>query len=297
MLPSIYGRLYVPLSSRSHRHGTTTEYQTRIHISSDIRSVNPTAPRNNSNPPPLPQPALQPHLEENSRSPSAQITPQGQGRGDAQWTHLQPGGGRTLSRPSPSSSSRRRATAKTNTQESLCRHGQHGEAGSPDGPAVGEIRVFNRPSSSLGRNSFVQRTKQRSHGPAAVNGRRRDDVETKKRSAERMGRKTADAVLIGAARGRDGLVACLVRREGNQNAPALSPISPASSEPPPLFLQCCMSRWEWEWEWHQPLPRRRPFIAFQSSFFVSPKIHSTNILLYFSCIRHVPDGLETNHLD
>lgn len=113
---------------------------------------------------------------------------------------------------------------------------------------------------------FAQRW---SRGPAAVDGRTRE-MTSKQRSAarKRMGRKTAEAVLIGAARGRDGRVACLVRREGNQNAPALSPISilprPASfSEPPPLYVP----RWEWEWEWHQPLPRPRPsFIALLSSF-------------------------------
>lgn len=71
---------------------------------------------------PLPRPALQPHLEENTRSPSAQITPrvkEGSGeRGKEDCTVDSPPvfkGGRTLFRPSApsSSSSLRHCTNKT----------------------------------------------------------------------------------------------------------------------------------------------------------------------------------------
>lgn len=128
---------------------TTTKYHTRIHISSDIRSVNSAAPRNNSKPPvPAPSPGTATSPRGKHPEPIRPNHTSGQGRKRRERQgRLHSGLTSSLQgRENPVPSVRAVVVVvvaplhKQNTQESL-----GSRAGSPNGPPVGEIIVFNRP--------------------------------------------------------------------------------------------------------------------------------------------------------
>lgn len=119
---------------------------------------------------------------------------------------------------------------KQNAQESL-----GSRSGKPKRPAGRRNYRLHPPV--VEKQFRAENQAKREPRPGSCGRAGQEEMTSKQRKAQRgkrMGRKTAEAVLIGAARRRDGRVACLVRREGNQKCPRI--ITDLHS-PPPLFSE------------------------------------------------------------
>lgn len=119
---------------------------------------------------------------------------------------------------------------KQNAQESL-----GSRSGKPKRPAGRRNYRLHPPV--VEKQFRAENQAKREPRPGSCGRADQEEMTSKQRKAQRgkrMGRKTAEAVLIGAARRRDGRVACLVRREGNQKCPR---IIPDLHSPPPLFSE------------------------------------------------------------